>query len=29
MSFNQEEAEQMRGVLIDLSNRIHRAAENI
>ena len=27
--FNQEEAEQMRGALIDLSNRIHRAAENI
>ncbi len=27
--FNQEEAEQMRGALIDLSNRIRRAAENI
>ena len=27
--FNQQEAEQMRGALIDLSNRIRRAAENI
>ena len=27
--FNEEEAEQMRGALIDLSNRIRRAAENI
>ena len=27
--FNAEEAEQMRGALIDLSNRIRRAAENI
>ena len=27
--FNQQETEQMRGALIDLSNRIRRAAENI
>ena len=27
--FNEEEVEQMRGALIDLSNRIRRAAENI
>lgn len=27
--FTPEEAEQMRGALIDLSNRIRRAAENI
>jgi len=27
--FSVEEAEQMRGALIDLSNRIRRAAENI
>ena len=27
--FSKEEAEQMRGALIDLSNRIRRAAENI
>lgn len=27
--FNQQEAEQMRDALIDLSNRIRRAAENI
>ena len=27
--FNQQEAEQMRGALIDLSNRSRRAAENI
>ena len=27
--FNQQEAEQMRGALIDLSERIRRAAENI
>ena len=27
--FSEEEAEQMRGALIDLSNRIRRAAENI
>lgn len=27
--FNQEEAEQLRGALIDLSNRIRRAAEEI
>lgn len=27
--FNEEETEQMRGALIDLSNRIRRAAENI
>jgi hypothetical protein len=27
--FSAEEAEQMRGALIDLSNRIRRAAENI
>ena len=27
--FNAEEAEQMRGALTDLSNRIRRAAENI
>lgn len=27
--FNQQEVEQMRGALIDLSNRIRRAAENI
>jgi hypothetical protein len=27
--FNQQEAEQMRSALIDLSNRIRRAAENI
>lgn len=27
--FNQQEAEQMRGALIDLSNRIRHAAENI
>lgn len=27
--FNEEEAEQLRGALIDLSNRIRRAAENI
>lgn len=27
--FNHQEAEQMRGALIDLSNRIRRAAENI
>ena len=27
--FNEEESEQMRGALIDLSNRIRRAAENI
>ena len=27
--FNEEEAEQMRGALIDLSNRIRRAAENL
>ena len=27
--FNEEEAEQMRGALIDLSNRIRKAAENI
>ena len=27
--FNEEEAEQMRDALIDLSNRIRRAAENI
>ncbi|MBO5538696.1 MAG: DUF5053 domain-containing protein [Prevotella sp.] len=27
--FNETEVEQMRGALIDLSNRIRRAAENI
>ncbi len=27
--FNEEEVEQMRGALIDLSNRIRRAAESI
>ena len=27
--FNEEEVDQMRGALIDLSNRIRRAAENI
>ena len=27
--FNQEETEQLRGALIDLSNRIRRAAEEI
>ncbi len=27
--FDEEEAEQMRGALIDLSNRIRRAAESI
>lgn len=27
--FNEAEVEQMRGALIDLSNRIRRAAENI
>ena len=27
--FNEEEVEQMRGALIDLSNRIRRAAEHI
>ena len=27
--FNQDEAEQLRGALIDLSNRIRRAAEEI
>ncbi len=27
--FSEEEAEQMRGALIDLSNRIRRVAENI
>ena len=27
--FNEEEVEQMRGALIDLSNRIRRVAENI
>lgn len=27
--FNQQETEQMRGALIDLSNRIRHAAENI
>ena len=27
--FNEEEVEQMRGALIDLSNRIRRAAENL
>ena len=27
--FNEEEVEQMRGALTDLSNRIRRAAENI
>lgn len=27
--FNQEEAEQLRGALIDLSNRIRRVAEEI
>lgn len=27
--FNEDEAEQMRGALIDLSNRIRRAAESI
>ena len=27
--FNAEETEQLRGALIDLSNRIRRAAENI
>ena len=27
--FNEQEAEQMRGALIDLSNRIRKAAENI
>ena len=27
--FNEEEAEQMRGALIDLSNRIRRVAETI
>ena len=27
--FNEEEVEQMRGALIDLSNRIRRADENI
>lgn len=27
--FNEEEAQQMRGALIDLSNRIRRAAESI
>ena len=27
--FNEQETEQLRGALIDLSNRIRRAAENI
>lgn len=27
--FNQEETEQMRGALVDLSNRIRRAAETL